>query len=87
MYRDLAQDQDQIVDDHEVSVELKSSAEEGEVGDSFVRTQQKSYGKWSNVAKIAVMVLFFFITGEVLCGAVTRIPQLQLYVYDHVYCC
>lgn len=79
MYRDLAQDPDQIVDSHEISVELKTSAEgEEEVVRSFSQNLQKSpKRKWSNLAKITVLVVFVFITGEVLSGAVTRVPQLE----------
>lgn len=81
MYRDLNQDQDQdqIVDGHEISVELKSSAEgDEEVAGSFTQSLQKSNGrKWSNVVKITVLVIFIFIAGELLCGAVIRVLQLE----------
>lgn len=68
-YRDLVQDQDQdqIADSHEISVELKSSAEgDEEAGGSFAQRHPKSNRKWSNAVKIAVIVIFFFITGAVL---------------------
>lgn len=73
-YRDLAQeqdqDQDQIVDSHEISVEMKSSAEgEEEVNGSLTQRHQKHHRNLSKMAMIAVIVIFFFITGEVLWGS------------------
>ncbi|XP_027029548.2 transferrin receptor 1b [Tachysurus fulvidraco] len=80
VYRDLAQDQDpdQIGDSHEISVELKSSAEgEEEVVRSFSQNLQKSpKRKWSNLAKITVLVIFVFIAGY-LVGYVT-VPKPRI---------
>lgn len=69
VYRDLAQDQDQVVDASEVSVELKSSAEEEE-DRTFAQRLQNSNRKWSGMVQIAVLVIFVFITGY-LVGYVT----------------
>ncbi|KAK3515490.1 hypothetical protein QTP70_023616 [Hemibagrus guttatus] len=79
VYRDLAQDQDQIVDGHEISVELKSSAEgDEEVGGSFAQSLQKSNGrKWRNVVKITVLVIFIFITGYLIGYAMNRKPGVS----------
>ncbi|KAM9436897.1 transferrin receptor 1b isoform 2-T2 [Clarias gariepinus] len=78
-YRDLTQDQDQIVDGQEISVELKSSGEaEEEMGGSFAQRQQNSDSKWSNVAKIAVVLLFFFIAGYLIGYVSHRKPGVSV---------
>ncbi|KAF7691574.1 hypothetical protein HF521_010541 [Silurus meridionalis] len=82
VYRDLAQDQDQeqdqeqIVEGNEISVEMKSSSDEGEeVGRSFSQTQQNSNRKWSKLAKIAVVIIFVFISGYLLGYVSHRKPR------------
>ncbi|GAA6086083.1 transferrin receptor 1b [Tachysurus ichikawai] len=80
VYRDLAQDPDQIVDSHEISVELKTSAEgEEEVVRSFSQNLQKSpKRKWSNLAKITVLVVFVFITGYLVGYVTHRKPRINM---------
>ncbi|XP_058232511.1 transferrin receptor 1b [Hemibagrus wyckioides] len=84
VYRDLNQDQDQdqdqIVDGHEISVELKSSADgDEEVARSFAQTLQKSNGrKWSNVVKITVLVIFIFIAGYLVGYVTNRKPGVSV---------
>ncbi|MCI4391647.1 hypothetical protein PGIGA_G00137020 [Pangasianodon gigas] len=78
VYRDLAQDQDQIVDGNEISVELKSSADGGEEMDgSFTQRRQNSSRKWNDVAKIAVIVIFFFIAGYLIGYVTHRKPDVR----------
>ncbi|KAF5889123.1 transferrin receptor protein 1-like, partial [Clarias magur] len=80
-YRDLAQDQDQdqIVDGQEISVELKSSGgADEELGGSFGQRQQNSDSKWSRVAKIAVVLLIFFIAGYLIGYVTHRKPGVSL---------
>ncbi|KAB5533322.1 hypothetical protein PHYPO_G00130410 [Pangasianodon hypophthalmus] len=77
VYRDLTQDQDQIVD--EISVELKSSADGGEeVDGSFTPRQQNSGRNWNDVAKIAVIVIFFFIAGYLIGYVTHRNPDVRV---------
>ncbi|KAF4075617.1 hypothetical protein AMELA_G00220850 [Ameiurus melas] len=82
-YRDLAQDQDQdqdqIIDGHEISVELKSSSEGGEEMDgSFPPSPQKPNRKWSKVAKIVLIVIFFFIAGYLIGYVTHRKPDVTV---------
>ncbi|XP_017309204.1 transferrin receptor 1b [Ictalurus punctatus] len=84
-YRDLTQDQDQdqIIDGHEISVELKSSSEGGEEMDgSFAQRQRKPNRKWSKVAKIALIVIFFFITGYLIGYVTPHNPDVTVNTTD-----